>query len=107
MRMVMTSLLVIGISLSVGGDAAMAGARLADAGQYDAGYAQTASRDCPTLVLRIAPGEDAGTDPEFKRGADMFLRMVKQVGIETACKMALNLYDETTGKVAPLLGKKQ
>lgn len=79
---------------------------MADAGLYDTGFASAAAANCSNTQLRMTPGVEALADAEFKRGGDMFVTFVKQMGNETACKMAANLYDEKTGKVAPLLGRK-
>jgi hypothetical protein len=83
-----------------------AGPAMADAGLYDTGFASAAAANCSNTQLRMTPGVEALADADFKRGGDMFVTFVKQLGNETACKMAVNLYDEKVGKVAPLLGRK-
>jgi hypothetical protein len=85
---------------------AYAAPAMADAGLYDAGFASAAAANCANTQLRTTPDVAALADSEYKRGGDMFVTFVKQLGNETACKMAVNLYDEKTGKVAPLLGRK-
>ena len=82
---------------------------VADAGElspYDAGYAFQASVACPNVTLLFPMGTDAQANPEFKRGAAMFDHYVTLQKIEGACKAALSLYDEKTGKAAKMLGRK-
>lgn len=73
---------------------------------YDAGYATQASVSCPNVTLLIPIGPEAQQNSEFKRGVAMFDRYVSIQKLEGACKAALNLYDEKTGKAAKLLGRK-
>jgi hypothetical protein len=100
------ALTVVGSALSAGMGWAQAAPTVADAGLYDAGFASAAAANCANTQLRTTPDVAALADADYKRGGDMFVLFVKQMGNETACKMALNLYDEKTGKVAPLLGRK-
>jgi hypothetical protein len=82
---------------------------VADTGEvppYDAGYAYQASVMCPNLTLVFPIGPEAQANADFKRGTAMFERYLSLQKIEGACKAALNLYDEKTGKSAKILGRK-
>lgn len=70
---------------------------------YDAGYAFAASQKCPGATLLLPLGPEAQANEQFKRGMAMFERYVTAQTTEGACKAALNLYNDQTGKVAKIL----
>lgn len=70
---------------------------------YDAGYAFAASKACPTATLLRPVGPEAQANEQFKRGMAMFDHYVAVQTTEGACKAALNLYNDATGKAAKLL----
>ena len=73
---------------------------------YDAGYAFEASTTCPGLTMLATVAAEAKASDQFKRGQDMFNRYVELQKLEGACKAALNLYNDKTGKTAKVLHAK-
>ena len=73
---------------------------------YDAGYAFAASQKCAGVSMLLPLGAEAQANEQFKRGMAMFDHYVSVQSLENACKAALNLYNETTGKAAKLLHAK-